>query len=588
MPVFGRVFGRTLVAILAAIGGLCLLIAVIGAWTAFSLRPEPLPKKLVLRLDLNAGVIEAEPEGPLGRFGSGEANVITDVVGALDQAARDPRVGGLVARLDNPSLGMGRVQELRDAVAAFRKSGKRTVVYSTSLGEFGGATLSYYLASAFQEVWLQPSGDVALTGFVAESPFLKGSLDLLGITPEFGARYEYKSAIEPLTRSGFSDDGRHSLATLLAAWTRQTVAGIAAARNLQPAAVQALIDRAPLLAAEAKAAGLVDRLAYWDELEGTLTANDTRIVDLADYAAQQQDDANAVKVALIRGIGAVQQGDGGPGGDGMSAERVTKAFRDAVKDREIKAILFRIDSPGGSYTASDAIWREVGNARAAGKPVVVSMGDVAASGGYFAAMAADRIVAQPGTITGSIGVFAGKLVLADLWKKLGVTWDSVQQGENAAMWSVNSRFSPAAWARVNAILDHIYGDFTGKAEKNRNISAEDMDHLARGRIWPGEEALKVGLVDRLGGYAEAFVQLRDLARLPSQMPLSLVPFPRQKAPYEYLSGLLRKGRLPTELAEAAMLGEQLRHLLALSGPFAGLLESRGVLLSEPAAAARQR
>lgn len=582
-----RIIGRVFLAILAALGSLTLLVAVIGAWTALSFRPEPLPKRLVLQLDFDEGVIEVEPENPFGRFGAGGAYVMTDVVGALDRAAQDPRVTGLVARIGNPSLGMGRVQELRDAVESFKKSGKRTVVYSSSLGEFGGATLPFYLASAFKEIWLQPSGDVALTGFLAESPFLKGSMDMLGITPQFGARYEYKSAIEPLTRTGFSEESRRSLTTLLDSWTRQTVAGIATARNLQPEAVKALIDRAPLLAAEAKAAGLVDRLAYWDELESELTADDTKLIDLTDYAAHRKDDANAVKVALIFGVGAVQQGDGGAGGEVMASERVTKALRDAVKDPEIKAILFRINSPGGSYTASDAIWREVGKARAAGKPVIVSMSDVAASGGYFAAMAADRIVAQPGTITGSIGVFAGKFVLADLWKKLGITWDSVQQGENAAMWSANKDFSPAAWARINAILDHIYGDFTDKAEKNRNITPEDMDHVARGRIWPGEEALRVGLVDKLGGYPQAFALIRELARLPSQMPLALVEFPRQKAPVEYLSTMLRKGRLPAEMGSALAIGGRLDRFLAASAPFTTLLTSQGILLSEPALAVGQ-
>ena len=578
-----RIIGRVFLAILAAIGSLALVVVALGAWTAFSFRPEPLPKRLVLQLDFDEGVIETEPESPFGRLGAGGAYVMTDVVEALDRAAHDPRVTGLVARIGNPSLGMGRVQELRDAVEGFKKSGKRTVVYSSSLGEFGGATLPFYLASAFKEIWLQPSGDVALTGFLAESPFLKGSLDMLGITPQFGARYEYKSAIEPLTRTGFSDEGRQSLTLLLDSWTRQVVAGIAASRTLQPEAVTALIDHAPLLAAEAKAAGLVDRLAYWDELESELTADDTKLVDLADYAAHRKTDANAVKVALIFGVGAVQQGDGGTSGEVMASERVTKALRDAVKDPGIKAILFRINSPGGSYTASDAIWREVGKARAAGKPVVVSMSDVAASGGYFAAMAADRIVAQPGTITGSIGVFAGKFVLADLWKKLGVTWDAVQKGENAAMWSANKGFSPAAWARVNTMLDHIYGDFTEKAEKNRNITPESMDGIARGRIWPGEDAVRLGLVDRLGGYPQAFALLRELARLPSQMPLALVEFPRQKAPVEYLSNLLRKGRLPAEMGTALAIGGRLDQFLTASAPFTALLANQGLLLSETAA-----
>ena len=260
---------------------------------------------------------------------------------------------------------------------------------------------------------------------------------------------------------------------------------------------------------------------------------------------------DAVKVALIYGVGAIQRGDKDTMADGavMSAEKTTKAFRDAVKDPSVKAILFRIDSPGGSYTASNSIWREVGNARSAGKPVIVSMGDVAASGGYFAAMAADRIVAQPGTITGSIGVFSGKMVLADFWKKLGVSWDEIHAGQNATMWSSNTPFSATAWDRMNALLDHIYADFTGKAEQGRNIKPDAMDKIARGRIWAGDEALHAGLIDQTGGYATAIGLIRDLARLPAHMPVNLVPFPRPED-----TARIRDGTGPNGASSARMGG----------------------------------
>jgi protease-4 len=265
----------------------------------------------------------------------------------------------------------------------------------------------------------------------------------------------------------------------------------------------------------------------------------------------------------------------------MSADRIGQAFRDAVRDGGVKAIVFRIDSPGGSYPASDAIWREVGNARAAGKPVVVSMGDVAASGGYFAAMAADRIVAEPGTITGSIGVFSGKLVLTDFWKRLGVTWDEVHQGRNAGMWSANAAFTPSEWDRLNSLLDHIYADFTAKAEQNRNLKPDDMDKLARGRIWPGAEAKQVGLVDVNGGYAEALVQVRQLAKLPSQMPVRLVEFPRRKPPVEVLMDMARSGRLPGALAADLVALDRIGKLADLAAPAADLLVGENDALRLP-------
>lgn len=545
-----RLFGRIILVILAIIGSLTLVIAGLGTVLALKQRPEPLPKQMALVLDLNAGVVETAPDGPFAQFEMGHAYVLKDLVETLDRAARDPKVTALVARLDGGSIGMAKAQEIRDAVLAFRKSNKRTVLFSSGLGESGNGTVPYYIASAFQEIWLQPSGDIGLTGFAAESPFFKGTLDLLGVKAEFGARHEYKSAIEIFTQTKFTKESRESLQLLLDAWTRQAVTGIADGRGLSPAQVKALIDRAPLLAEEAKAGGLIDRLAYWDEVEKTLTDGGAKLVGLQRYAARLNDEPNAVKVALIYGVGAVQRGDGESSplaeGNVMSSERITKAFRDAAKDPDVKAILFRINSPGGSYSASDSIWREVGNARAAGKPVIVSMGDVAASGGYFAAMAADRIVAEPGTITGSIGVFSGKMVFSELWKKLGVSWDEIHNGQNATLWSGNSAFTPAGWERMNAILDHIYGDFTQKAQQGRKLKMEDMDKIARGRIWPGDEAKRVGLVDQNGGYATAFIQIRELARLPSQMPVNLVQFPRVKQPLEYLLDMAH-GRLPNGL-----------------------------------------
>jgi protease-4 len=581
-----RLLGRIVVVVLAIVGVFAVLIGGVGIWVIVKARPASLPAEMVLEINLNAGVTEAAPDSPFAKFELENAYVLKDLVMALDQASRDPRVTAVVARLDGGSPGMARAQEIRDAILAFRKSNKRTVLYSTSLGEFGAATVPYYLATAFREIWLQPSGNLGLTGFVAESPFFKGTLDLLGIRPQFGARYEYKSAIDIFTQDRFTKESRESLDLLIDAWTRQAVIGIAEARGLSRDTVSALVDRAPLMADEARQAGLVDRLAYWDELEKELTEGGNKLIDLADYIGDTKPEPQAVKVALIYGVGAVQRGDGGGGSPlsgsaVMSAERISKAFQDAVKDPTVKAILFRIDSPGGSYIASDTIWRAVGTARTAGKPVVVSMGNVAASGGYFAAMAADRIVAQPGTITGSIGVFAGKMVLADFWKKLGVSWDEVHHGQNAAMWSANEPFSPASWDRMNAILDHIYGDFTGKAEEGRHISAADMDKIARGRIWPGDQAKRIGLVDDIGGYETAVGLIRQLARLPSQMPVNLVQFPRPKDPLDYLVDFAKSGRVPPDLADGLVSFVALAKLAGTVQQLLGLLPPAGELTMPP-------
>jgi len=573
-----RLIGRVTLFALAAIGLLTLgLFLIVGAAAARHQQP-PLPNQMVLMLDLDAGLVEAQPEGPFAKLGN-NGYTLQQVVQTLDRAANDPRVTGLVARIDDVHLGIAKAQELRDAVADFRKSGKRTVAYSTSLGEGGPGTSAYYTASAFQEIWLQPSGDVGLTGFMVESPFLKDVFDKVGVQPQFGARWEYKSAIETFTQNKFTKENRDSMTQLLDSWNRQVTGGIAQARGLKPDEVKALIDRSPLLAEEAQKAKLVDKLAYWDEMHDSLTAKGNKLIDLAEYASRLPPEPNAVKVALIYGVGTVQRGGGedNPLSDEVvfSSERIGKAFRDAVKDPEVKAILFRIDSPGGSYTAADAVWREVVNARAAGKPVIVSMGDLAASGGYFAAMPADRIIAQPGTITGSIGVFSGKFVMAELWKKLGVNWDEIHMGQNANMWSSNQPFTQAGWDRLNFILDRIYGDFTTKAERARNITPEQMDKLARGRIWPGELAQKNGLVDEVGGYATAFADIRKLARLPSQMPLELEQFPKPRDPFDVLMEMLRTGHVPADLSASVGALHQLSKIEAALRPVTSLLKADG-------------
>jgi protease-4 len=579
-----RLLGRILVVVLAVIGGGFLLIAGFGLYGVLHAHPAPLPPKMALVLNLDRGVSEAKTSGAftLNRV---TPYPLRQIVESLDRASRDPRVTAVVGRFDSPPLGMAQAQELRDAVLAFRRSGKRVLAYSSGLGGGGNGSMAYYVASAFHEIWLQPSGDIGLTGFMAESPFFKGTLDLLDVKPQFAGRYEYKNAIDIYTHDKFSKEGRESMQLLIDSWSKQAIDGIALARGLPPADVKALIDRAPLMADEALSAKLVDKLAYWDETEKDLTADDSKLVDLSDYAARATPEPTAVKVALIGGVGEVTDADGNDSPFGgtsvMSSLRLERAFKDAIANPDIKAILFRIDSPGGAYGAADDIWHTVNEARAAGKPVVVSMGNVAASGGYFGAMAADKIVAEPGTITGSIGVFGGKLAMQDLWKKAGVTWDEVHQGKNAGMWSGNSTFSPSQWDRLNASLDHVYLDFTTKAEKARNITPEAMDKLARGRIWPGEDAKRLGLVDELGGYPQALVLIRQLAKLPTQMPIQLVPFPREKKPIEYLMELAEQGDLPDEVADSAVSLRRIAKIAEVLTPLTDMVDSKDTRLKAP-------
>lgn len=550
-----RLLGRILTIILAGIGLAVLVIIALATWAAVDSGPS-LPDKVVLTLDLENAVVETVSDNPLAQLQIDGSYRLRDVIEALERAAADDRVTGLMATIGDASFGMARAQELRDAVMKFRQSGKPAVLFAETIGEFGAGTVEYYVATAFGQVWLQPSGDVSLTGFMAESPFLKGTFEKLEIKPQFSARHEYKSAIGMFTEQGFTKEHRESLTSLLDSWYTQASDGIAQARNLTPEAVRAAMDRAPLIAREALEAGLVDRLGYYDEALEAATVNGGEMVDIADYAAAAPTVETKDKIALIYGVGVIQRGksQANPLSQSavMGAETIAQALRDAVDDESVRAILFRVDSPGGSYVASDTVWREVQRAKAAGKPVIASLGEVAASGGYFVSMGANVVVAQPGSITGSIGVFAGKLALDEFWKKLGVSWDEVHIGANAPMWSANREFSPEAWARMEDILDRIYADFTAKAASGRGIDPQAMDRLARGRIWTGADARANGLVDELGGYGVALRLAKQAAGIPADQAVTVQQFPRPKAPLEFIAEIFRTGHVPSGGASAEM------------------------------------
>lgn len=582
-----RLIGRILRTFLAIVGGFAVLLILVGVYVAATVGEEELPDKMVLTLDLDRGVTEVGSDNPLAQLAPGRPYALRDLVDVLDAAARDDRVTGLLAHVRGTRIGMARAQELRSAVLEFRRSGKPAVLFSESIGEFGAGTVEYFLASAFGQIWLQPSGDVSLTGFMIESPFVRGALQELGIEPQFAARHEYKTAAEILTEKELTPEGRSSLEGLLSAWYQQAGAAIAENRGLTVEKVDRLVDRAPLTAAEALEAKLVDRLGYRDEVEGYIKGAGAKFVDAAEFLRKAgRPHQSGTRIALIYGVGEVRSGEGrgSPLADGavMAADTVAKAFDKAISDPTIRAILFRIDSPGGSYVASDTVWRQVTRAKAAGKPVVVSMGNIAASGGYFVGMAADRIIAQPGTVTGSIGVFSGKLVLNDFWGKLGINWDEVHRGANAPMWSMNQGFSESAWRRINALLDRIYQDFTAKAAQGRDIPAPRMDEVARGRIWSGSAAKEVGLVDDLGGLATALAHARELAGLASDAPVELVRLPAPKRPVELLLEMLGEDGFPLGIADrdvAALVDfvrPLARHVRSL-GPTAGELRAPLVL-----------
>ena len=541
---------KCLVGLCAAIGFFAIAAAIaLGVFVARSdladweSEPEAVPESAVLTLDLAAGVIEVTPDNPLARASLGEILVLRESVETLAAAAHDPRIKGLIARVGRGEPGLAQVQELRDAIRAFRDEGKFAVAFAETFGEGGNGTLHYYLASSFDEIWLQPSGDLDVTGVGLESPFLREALDDIGVLPRLDQREEYKGAMNTFTDSAMSPPVRENLQRLVDSWLGQIAAGIAEGRGLEAPAVRALIDRAPFKAEEAVAQGLIDKLGYWDQVnEATLDRSGAGadFIGLNDYARlaeeEAEDSEDAPVVALIHGLGPVVL-DGSrddPVFDelAMGSDTVADAISDALDDEEVKAILFRVDSPGGSYVASDTIWREVVRAREQGVPLIVSMGEVAASGGYFVSAAAHKIVAQPGTITGSIGVVSGKFVLSELWDDLGISWDGVRAGRNAGIWSLNRDFTPAQWVKLQKALDAVYDDFTKKVAEGRGLSPEQTLAAAKGQVWTGADALELGLVDSLGGYGEALALARDAAGLEADEPIRLRPFPDPRTPFE--------------------------------------------------------
>ena len=580
---------RLVVGFFAAVGFLTVLLLFGVFLLTKELKPivTPLADNIILTVDLTQGLAEGPYQDRLLRLLLGSEPSLRDVLDGIETASSDPRVKVLLARVGDDELGLAKIQELRDAIGAFRAKGKFALAFADSFGEFGPGTRPYYLATAFDEIWLQPMGNVGLTGLYAEVPFFKGTLDLLGIVPEFDHREEFKTAMNSLTETKMTPPHREEVDALLASIGGQIIHGIAEGRKLPEAEVREAIDRGPLLADEARQAKLVDRLGYRDEVLAQARAHArsgaelTGLTTYLDRAGRPHREGSTI--ALIYGSGLIQRAASSANplteSNVMAATEITRAFRAAVRDPAVRAILFRIDSPGGSVVASESIWREVVFARERGKPVVVSMGDVAGSGGYYVAAAADKIVAEPSTLTGSIGVLAGKLVVSDLFRKLGMSTDSAQVGANAAMYSSTSEFSTRAHSRLEAFLDETYKGFKDHVASGRHMTQEEVEEVARGRVWSGEDAKARGLVDELGGSAVALRLAKEAAKLAPDAAVKLTVFPREKEPFEIvfdrLVGKERDGDEPG--ASSQSIERSLKAAQPLLQRLETLLDNSGVL-----------
>lgn len=568
---------NAIVRFLAILGALWLIGMVIVMAAVIGVKGK-VPSKTILEANFEQTFLEEAPESPSARLLLTEKQTLRDVVDAIDRGASDDRVVGMIARIGAAPMGMAQTQELRDAVQRFRAHKKFAVAYAETFGEFGPGNGAYYLATAFDQIYLQPSGDVGLTGIIMESPFIKGTLSKLGVTFHGDHRYEYKNALNFYTETKYTGPHKEAMTAIMTSWFNQMKDGICQARLIAPDKFQAVVDAGPYLGKEAVAAKLVDAVAYRDEVYADVKSkagDDAELLYLNKYlslAGRPHDHGKTI--ALVFGIGGVTRGksdyDPVQGNQTMGSDTVAGAIRTAAEDKNVKAILFRVDSPGGSYVASDTIWREVLRAKAR-KPVIVSMGNLAGSGGYFVAMAADKIVAEPGTITASIGVLGGKMLTGGLWDKVGLSWDEVHQGENATMFTGTHDYTPAEWGRFQAWLDRVYVDFTSKVADGRKLPKEKVLEIAKGRIWSGQDAKNLGLVDELGGYDTALKLAKKAAGVPEGEDVKVVVYPRPKT---FLQSVIdRRG---ADNSEKEAIGQTLARILQVVQPVVRQLDAVGI------------
>lgn len=491
--------------------------------------PTPLRRRpLLLELDLTELPVEVEPDDVLAKLRTRNRPRLRAILRTLYESGADNRVRAVIVKIGGGALPWAIMQELRAGLEAFAQSGKPVIGWAESLGEGGNGTADCVLASGCTEMWLQPSGEVALLGVAAETTFVRGALDKLGIEPQLDKRHEYKSAADRIMNTEFTDAHREAIDRVVESMWGDAVAAIAAGRGLAPERVTEHSAAAPLGGTQARDAGLIDHLGYRDEVYAAARskAGDDAQLLFADRWSPRTRPTAALRnnrdvVALVEGHGEIVAGRSRstPRGPRLGSATLSAALRAAREDEHVRAVVFRVDSPGGSAVASDTIWREVSLLRQAGKPVIVSMGTLAGSGGYFIACPADVIVAQPATITGSIGVLGGKVVVTDLLDRLGLTTGAVAHGGSAQMFSLRRGFDDDERARLAVMLDRIYDDFVAKVAQGRSMSVEAVDAVARGRIWSGADAARNGLVDELGGLRTAAAIARSRAGLRADAPM---------------------------------------------------------------------
>ncbi|MFP6573080.1 MAG: signal peptide peptidase SppA [Vicinamibacterales bacterium] len=461
-----------------------------------------------------------------------QRDTVMSLVSTLRKAKVDERISAVVL-IPSIAEGLwGKVQEIRDAVTDFKASGKPIVAYL----EYGTGQ-AYYLASACDEVFMTPTSPLNLIGVSSYAVFLREALDKVGFQADMLSAGDYKTAVNLYTETTFTPEHREMAQSLNRDLYDQLVAGIAEGRELTLARVRVLIDDGPYKAADTVRVGLVDALVYEDQLiDGLPLGSSPSIVDYADYRQVTLPGEDGSRVALVYAEGVINFGTNGndlQGNQTVGSETLTSAIRAAREDAEIEAIVLRVDSPGGVAVAADVMWRELDLASAE-KPLIVSMSDLAASGGYYIAAPADVIVAHPGTLTGSIGVYGGKYVAGETLEKLGVNVEVVTDGTHADLFSPTTQFSDSARQAVQAQIDDTYERFLQVVADGRGLSRDQVHQIAQGRVWTGRQAYDNGLVDELGGLHRAVEIAKTEAGIAAETPITLVTYPQPRSFFEVL------------------------------------------------------
>ncbi|HEX5107565.1 MAG TPA: signal peptide peptidase SppA [Vicinamibacterales bacterium] len=529
--------------ILFSLIGLALIVPIAGAVLLLTVasRGPSIVDSSTLVLRPQGALRETAPGDVVGQIIGRQEETIRALVRSLNMARRDSRITSVLlmpTTLDVPYW--AKLQELRDAVLDFRRSGKKVVAFL----EYGGDR-EYYVASAADRVYLLPTSPLDLTGVASFEIFLRGTLDKLGLYPDFVHIGDYKTAPNQLTEKSMTPAHREMSESLNRDMYEQLVRGIAEGRNKTEAEVRKLLDEGPFTPEDALRGGLVDDLAYEDQLDDRVpelreSLGRGRRVDGSDYERVRPSSIGIrprSRIAVLYAVGTIVSGRSGfdpVNGDVVGSETMVEQIRRIRDDDSIKAIILRVDSPGGSAVASDVIWRELMITRDAkpARPLVTSMSDLAASGGYYIAMPGQVIVAQPGTLTGSIGIYSGKIVMSGAATKIGVTHETIKGGANSDIYSPFSPYTPAQRAKVTDFMQSFYDGFVEKAAEARGTTPERIDAIGQGRVWTGVQAKAQGLVDELGGLGTAVAIAKKRANIPDDEDVELVPYPPPRTFYE--------------------------------------------------------